>query len=322
MRTWRHYRIGAWLPLLAWLVLLATVLYAIALNGGFTVGHALVLAFALIMVLAGIQNVRFESGIEDFLYPPELRNPDRRAVMAKARAFLPAEPPPGWSRPMVRRTWFAWEVYAADVVLFAWVVEQDLGPKLFVALANRRSAAAVADERASEILSHLRGVSHFEEVENNPAPIRARYPGARVWTAMPAETFAALPKPPRFPALGDEAMDPVLAAARRYFPAKLPEDWSVPIGIFDPDDTDKRLWTIEVVDHVALVALVSTCGRIVLAVTVFRPDLTPVNSACVQDVLNQFRGISAFVQTDIDEIPNAVAYLGEIESTPQQVTLN
>lgn len=70
MHIWRHYRIGAWLPLLAWLVALAFVVYAIVLNGGFTVALALVFAFVLIMVLAGIHNVRFESGIEDFLYPP------------------------------------------------------------------------------------------------------------------------------------------------------------------------------------------------------------------------------------------------------------
>ena len=223
---------------------------------------------------------------------------------------------------MVRRTWFAWEVYAADVVLFAWVVEQELGPKLFVSLAERRSVAAVDDERASEVLCHLRGVSHFEEVENTPAPIRARYPRARTWTAMPAETFAALPKPPRFPAPRDEGMHPVLAAARRHFPAKLPVDWSVPVSIIDPGDTDNQLWTIEVDDHVALVALVSSGERPVLAVTIFRPGHTQVDMACAQDLLSQFRGIRAFVQTDIDEIPGAVAYLGEIEATPQHVTLN
>lgn len=115
-------------------------------------------------------------------------------------------------------------------------------------------------------------------------------------------------------------MNEHLAAARKHLPAKLPFEWSVPLALTEPHD---GAWLIADDDVAFIVCLVTSLGRVKLAVTIWYPDERTVDEVRAYGVLEHFRGIREFVQTDgAKEIPGARMYLGEIEATQEQAPLN
>jgi hypothetical protein len=75
-------------------------------------------------------------------------------------------------------------------------------------------------------------------------------------------------------------------------------------------------------DDVALfVALRTSEPRLQLVVTLLDPDRATVTDARTHEVLQHFRGIRKFVQSDVsNEIAGARRYLGEIETQTRSVS--
>jgi hypothetical protein len=213
--------------------------------------------------------------------------------------------------------------FSDGVRIMAWVAPYDLGYHLLVALA-REDGASVSDARAGEILPHFCGVGPFMETDWSPAMIRERFPHARQWVALPCETIAQIPAPVAPPAVIDKPLNAHLRAVRKHLPAKLPEAWSVPVAVTEPQGNyTGGFWLIEQDDVAFIVTLVGSLNRAKLAVTIFFPSGETVNEACAYGILRHFRGVSEFAQCDDDRtIAGARTYLGEIVPTAEQTLLS
>ncbi len=239
----------------------------------------------------------------------------RSARLTLALQFIPFPPPEGWSRPVSPRGTVMWHFQTPGEDVAVWVVLARYGPKVYAALARRGSAEHVDDARALEVLGHLQDVTEFIEVEETPSAVAERLPGARTWLALERDAAAAMARPPKAPVPVDAKLNEHLRAARRYLPAKLPVGWSTPVAFTEPaEGWDDGAWMIDDDDVVILACLVTAQGRVKLAVTIFCPDQTVVTEARAMDVLKNFRGVSEFEQTDLEEgIAGARMYLGELQ---------
>jgi hypothetical protein len=253
-----------------------------------------------------------------------LLSPKRLKRLERVAEFLPDPPPLGW-KPFFSPAGLSasWLSVADGIVVVAWVLPDDVGYRLHVALVPKDNRP-IPHDRAAEILAHFRGVGRFAELAQSPEPIAKEYPTVRTWIALSYEAIAALARPARSPEVIDGPLNEHLAAARKHLPAKLPDDWSVPLAITEPHEgwTDGA-WLIADDDVNFIACLVTSRGRVKLAVTIFHPDGVAVNDARAYSVLEHFRGIREFVSTEgAKEIPGARMYLGEIDAMEEPALLN
>jgi hypothetical protein len=245
--------------------------------------------------------------------------PKRRKNLEKVAEFLPESTPPGWTRPFSPIGTIGWLAFVDRIAVFSWVVAYDVGYRLHVMLApvDKRP---VANDRAAEILSHFRGVGHFAEIAEPPIRISEEYPDGRTWIALSHDAIAAQPVPAKPPLVVDEPVNEYLAATRKFLPAKLPFEWSVPLALTEPY---QGAWLIDDDDVCFIVCLLTSHDSAKLAVTIWHPDERTVEPARAHSVLGHFRGIRGFVPTGgAEDIPGAQVYLGEIETTEEGASLN
>lgn len=285
-------------------------------RGDFAVPGAMVLVGLLLFLGSSVRlrdDWRALTDYEDNLLwrVPSLRKA-RSTRLALALDFIPFPRPPGWSEPMSPRGTVMWHVQTPTLVLGVWVYVERNGPKVHVAIARRDGSSRVTDAEAADVLTAFRDATEFVEADETPKPLRERYPCARTWMALRLERPRAIPKPP-VPV--ETKLNRHLVAARRHLPAKLPLSWSPPVAIIEPaEGWTEGAWMIDDDDVTILTCLVTSHGRVKLAVTIFRPDQEIVTEARAMDVLKNFRGISEFEQTDLEDgIAGARMYLGEIQ---------
>jgi hypothetical protein len=263
---------------------------------------ALVMLWQLVLVIAR------------FWYAPaeDLRwaGADHRERVLGARAVLPADPPAGWSKPILRRASATWTVETGSETVAVTLVKRGEIVHARVIIAPLADAAAVADARCAEILRPMRDVTEFAESEPYP-----QWPQARVWLAVLRDTPLPIPVPKAPPKAREPELSPHLVAARQYLPQKLPVGWSVPMAVTSTHGTEwsDGAWAIGVEDQLVLAALVTSKGRVKLMVAIIRGDGERASESAALDVLRHFRGVLEFVETTGgDDVPGGMLYLGEL----------
>jgi hypothetical protein len=293
-------------------------------TGGF--GVAIISGLlALGLVAIGAASLRLRE-LERQAGPPPPRigvSTARRRRLMNALQYLPAALPAGWSEPMSVKGTVAWTFAVKDAIATVWTVAGDVGPSLHVALARKGGEGRVSDVEALEVFGAFVDVTEFVEVESAPSRVLQTHPLARAWMALPREVAAALPRPERLPVPDEKPLNQHLIAARKHLPEKLPFGWSVPVAVTDKyEGWDDGAWMVEDDDAVVIACLVTSRGRVKLAVTIFHPDQSDVTEARAMAVLKHFRGISEFVQTDATGVQGGRMYLGEIQKTDSRALLN
>src|SRR5579859_1876054 len=307
-----------WWHRIGWPDLVVVVVSAVAVastvarwTGGRLDVTVLAVASVVAMAHAYTLTLRLRFAEAEELVPRTTEYAER---MARTREVLPAEPPPGWSRPVRPQRSLAWHVRTEAELVSVTVVRRGGVPVARVLIAPREGDALVGDARCEAILGKMRLVGEFAEAEPY-----AKFPTARAWLGALPEFELPAPVPAKPPAVREPELSPHLVAARKYLPAKLPAGWSVPVAITSSYGTEwsSGAWAVGVDDQLVLAALVTSKGRVKLMVAIISADGSRASEGEALRVLRHFRGVLEFVESPgAEDAPGSVFYLGELPASP------